>query len=271
MSVDTIRRLSDSEVAQFREDGYLVVREVFSEEEMVRLRSWYDQVADLARRDLPDLYRQAPGPDVHIHVQAPEGVSGGEAVRYLRKVQWPSMLHTGFESIRNDARWPALLEPLIGTSLKQFINQFNFKMPGGEIEFPWHQDVRPTPAFEDQVRNYVQTIIAVDPANEENGCLYVVPGSHLKGDLRAQRYARGEIESLVDVGSSVACEAEAGDVILFTSYTVHGSKPNRTDRPRRSYINGFVRADACTVGKWAFLDGQPVPITSDHDYADIRL
>ena len=264
-------KLSHEDVRHFREQGYAVARGVFGKEEAGDLRGWYDQIADLAKRDLPDAYRNAPGPEVHIHVQAPDDVSGGEAVRYLRKVQWPAMFHSGFERVRNDVRWPALLEPLLGTSLKQFINQINYKMPGGDIEFPWHQDVRPTPAFENQVHNYVQTIIAVDDATPENGCLHIVPGSHRKGDLKAQRYAEGQIESVVNVDEAVPIEAEAGDVILFTSYTVHGSSPNRSQHPRRSYINGFVRAESCTVGKWAFLDGKPVPITSNYDYADIRI
>jgi hypothetical protein len=69
---------------------------------------------------------------------------------------------------------------------------------------------------------------------------------------------------------AVPCLAKAGDVVMFTSYTVHGSKSNQTDQPRRSYTNGFVRAQACDIGKCAFLQGVPVPITSDRDYADIR-
>jgi ectoine hydroxylase-related dioxygenase (phytanoyl-CoA dioxygenase family) len=121
------------------------------------------------------------------------------------------------------------------------------------------------------VNNYVQTIIAVDDAPEESGCLYVVPESHKLGNLGLRRYAKGEVEAHVDVSRAVPCVASSGDVIMFTSYTVHGSRPNETDRPRRSYINGFVRASACDVGKWAFLEGRPVPITSDTDYADIRF
>tara|TARA_B100000700_G_scaffold248566_1_gene278451 strand:+ start:137 stop:442 length:306 start_codon:yes stop_codon:yes gene_type:complete len=70
--------------------------------------------------------------------------------------------------------------------------------------------------------------------------------------------------------ATVALEASPGDVVMFTSYTVHGSKPNTTDQPRRSYINGYVRASACDVGKWAFLDGKAVPVTSDRDYHRIR-
>ena len=111
----------------------------------------------------------------------------------------------------------------------------------------------------------------MDESTEENGCLWIVPESHKMGDLKVKRYESGQVEDQIDVSKAVPCPARAGDVLLFSSYTVHGSHPNHTNHPRRSYINGFVRASACDVGKWAFLDGIPVPITSDLDYADIRL
>jgi ectoine hydroxylase-related dioxygenase (phytanoyl-CoA dioxygenase family) len=266
-----MQTLSQRDIESFREQGYHIARGVFDAEELARLRQGYDYILELAARtDLPEDVLQGKGGEVHVHLQTPESQSGPDMVRYLRKVQWPALIHPAFEEIRNSAKFAALLEPLIGTSLKQYINQINFKMPGGDIAYPWHQDIRPTPAFRDQVNNYVQTVIAVDEAAVENGCLHIVPGSHKQGDLKVQRYAQRQIEDLVDVSTAVPCEATPGDVILFTSYTVHGSTPNTTDRPRRSYINGFVRAASCDVGKWAFLDGKPVPVTSDHDYHSIR-
>lgn len=263
--------LNQKDLESFDELGYHVAREVFDADEIARLREGYDYVVELAARtDLSEDILKGKGREVHIHLQTPEPMLGPEAVQYLRKVQWPSMIHPAFEEIRNSAKFPALLEPLIGTSLKQYINQINFKMPGGEIGFPWHQDIRPTPAFRDQVKNYVQTIIVVDEATVANGCVHIVPGSHKLGNLKVQRYAKGQIEDQVDVSNAVPCEAMPGDVVMFRSYTVHGSTPNTTDKPRRSYINGFVRASACDVGKWAFLEGKPVPITSDVDYHEIR-
>jgi hypothetical protein len=263
--------LKNDEVEAFREQGYFVARTVFDAAEIELLRGGYDYITSLvARGGIDPQYLSGKGREVHIHVQAPEGTPDSESVRYLRKVQWPAMIHPAFETIRNSPKFVELLTPLIGSSLKQFINQINFKILGGEISFPWHQDIRPTPAFREQEKNYVQTIIVVDEATEANGCLYVVPGSHKLGNLKVQRYAEGQIEDHVDVGQAVPCEASPGDVVMFTSYTVHGSKPNTTDKPRRSFINGFVKASACDVGKWAFLDGTPVPVTSDHDYHAIR-
>ena len=267
-----MKTLSRNDVEAFRKRGYHVARGVFGRDEITRLREGYDYILELASRtDLPDEILKGRRNDVHVHLQTPGPMAGPKAVRYLRKVQWPALIHPAFEEIRNSPKFPALLEPLIGMSLKQYINQINFKMPGGKIEFPWHQDVRPTPAFRDQVNNYVQTIVVADEANVANGCLHVVPGSHKLGNLKAKRYAKGGVEALVDVSCAVACEAMPGDVLMFTSYTVHGSSPNVTDRPRRSYINGFVRASSCDVGRWAFLDGRPVPITSDYDYHAIRF
>jgi hypothetical protein len=262
-----LKTLSDEDVHFFRDQGYLVRRAVFTADEIVRLREGYDYITALVERGgIDEQYLTGKGPEVHIHVQAPEGISASQAVRYLRKVQWPSMLHSAFEEIRNSAKFPALLAPLIGTSLKQFINQINFKMPAGEIAFPWHQDIRPTPAFRQQEKNYVQTIVVVDEATVANGGLHIVPESHKLGNLKVARYAAGQIEDHVDVSKAIPLEASPGDVVMFTPYTVHGSTANTTNEPRRSYINGFVRASACDVGKWAFLDGKPVPITSDHDY-----
>ena len=270
--MSTMKTLTHQQIQTFRSDGQLMVREVFDADEILELRTYYNQVLALAARaDLNPVYYQAADCEVHIHLQAPNGVAGPGRIKYLRKVQWPSMFHAGFEKFRLSQKLLAIVEPLLGNTLKQYINQINFKMPGGGIQFPWHQDVRPTPAFRDQVNNYVQTIIAVDDATIENGCLFIVPESHKLGDLKLKRYVRGEVEKHVDVNQAVPCLAQAGDVILFTSYTVHGSMPNRTNCPRRSYINGFVRAESCDVGKWAFLDGRAVPITSDYDYADIRI
>jgi hypothetical protein len=262
-----MKTLSAQDIASFRDQGYHVARGVFNGAELARLRDGFAYILELAARtNLPEDILQGKGGDVHIHLQPPQPMSGPAAVQYLRKVQWPSLIHPAFEEIRTSAKFPALLEPLIGTSLKQYINQINFKMPGGAIAFPWHQDIRPTPAFNDQLSNYVQTVIAVDEATTANGCLHIIPSSHKQGDLKTKRYAEGQIEEQIDVSTAVPCHAAPGDVILFTSYTVHGSTPNTTDRPRRSYINGFVRAPSCTVGKWAFLEGKPVAITSDHDY-----
>jgi ectoine hydroxylase-related dioxygenase (phytanoyl-CoA dioxygenase family) len=51
---------------------------------------------------------------------------------------------------------------------------------------------------------------------------------------------------------------EPGDLALWSPYLVHGSGTNSSDHRRRLYINGYVRAEDCDRGEWAFRDGEPV-------------
>jgi ectoine hydroxylase-related dioxygenase (phytanoyl-CoA dioxygenase family) len=53
---------------------------------------------------------------------------------------------------------------------------------------------------------------------------------------------------------------EPGDFAMWSPYLVHGSGTNSSNHKRRLYINGYVRADDCDRGEWAFRDGRPVPL-----------
>src|SRR5207237_9290285 len=108
----------------------------------------------------------------------------------------------------------------------------------------------------------------IDPHTLGSGCMKLIPGSHLRGDLGmdSSKLVLGTAMSddvLEQVGLS-ADDAldlllEPGDLALWSPYLVHGSGTNRSDHKRRLYINGYVRADDCDRGEWAFRDGHPVP------------
>jgi hypothetical protein len=70
-------------------------------------------------------------------------------------------------------------------------------------------------------------------------------------------------EALAEVGLSSADAVdlvlEPGDLALWSPYLVHGSGRNRSSHKRRFYINGYVRAEDCDRGEWAFRGGGPVP------------
>ena len=103
----------------------------------------------------------------------------------------------------------------------------------------------------------------------ESGGMSFVPRSHRSGDLeldtdddvlgRAMQDAALERVGL-SAADAVQLELEPGDLALWNPYLVHGSGTNRAVDQRRFYINGYVRADDCTRGEWAFRAGQPVPL-----------
>jgi hypothetical protein len=189
----------------------------------------------------------------------------------VRLVQWPSYHQPVLNAVRLDPRMAELLEPLIGCDLKQIINQLHWKPQGSIGDFAWHQDSRfrrPASAYRDLGRAYVQTGLAVDSHEPDSGCMRFVPRSHLRGDLSMGLEGTVLATALLDDAlraagldprEAVDVVLQPGDVALWSPYLVHGSGSNRARHQRRLYINGYVRADACDRGEWAFRDGVPVP------------
>src|SRR5439155_7038663 len=161
----------------------------------------------------------------------------GEAV--VRMVQWPSYHQPVLNRVRLDTRFANLLEPLIGSDLKQIINQVHWKAPGSLADFAWHQDSksrRPASAYRNLATSYVQTGLAIDPHTPEAGSLRFIPASHLRGDLLMGRSKHSLGAAMTDsaleaVGLSasegVDLVLEPGDLALWSPYLVHGSGTNR--------------------------------------------
>lgn len=273
-----LRALTPVECSAYKQDGFVLVRGLFNAEEMASLREGFAELSEIVSggelrahylRDHPPLPGQS-GPSSHaprvfVHV-GKDAEADGDSLKHLRKVNWPAFVHPGFEKVRQSRKWAALLAPLLGEGgLRQFINQVNFKHPGGDVEFPWHQDIR-DPHVVEPLKHYVQTYLLVDEATEENGALAVVPGSQLGG-------ARPKPLGGDWTDGAVLVTGQPGDCLLFSTYTIHGSGPNRSGSQRRSYINGFMASAAakdsyCVPAFGA--EGEPLPLdTHGWDYSDL--
>lgn len=252
----------DELYANYWRDGYAIVRQLFSAPEVAEIAAACDQ-----------LYAEgaAHGRSFrHGNLFYNVAVSA-EREPQVRMAQWPSYHQRVLNRVRLDPRIAQLLEPLLGRDLKQIINQVHWKAPGTIGEFAWHQDSRsrrPAAAYRNLANSYVQTGLAIDPHGPRSGGMRFIRGSHLKGDLGmdCSRKALGTAmtdTALADIGLSaedaVELVLEPGDLALWSPYLVHGSGTNRSDHKRRFYINGYVRAQDCDRGEWAFRDGRAVP------------
>ncbi len=248
-------------IAQYQRDGYAILRGVFSPEEVQGIGDAADQVHSEAVRH----GRSFRHGNLFYNVAAePDGPQ-------VRMVQWPSYHQPVLNAVRLDPRMGKLLEPLIGKDLKQIINQIHWKEPGGRAEFAWHQDCRfrePARAYRNLAASYVQTGLAIDPQTPQSGCMRFIPRSHLRGDLELDtpREVLGvamddSVLSAAGLSADDAVEIvlEPGDLALWSPFTVHGSGVNRSSHRRRFYVNGYVRAEDCDRGEWAFRAGEPVP------------
>lgn len=115
--------------------------------------------------------------------------------------------------------------------------------------------------------------MALERADEANGCLQVAPGSH-KLPLLCEAEADVS-QSFVNVGSQVPDDLETvpvvmepGDVLFFHGNLIHGSLPNTTtDRSRVSLIGHYVTGDATRIGDFYHpvlkMDGTPVDLENN--------
>lgn len=253
----------DADLAHYWREGYAIVRGFFDAAEIAEIGAALDELyAEGAAHGR--CFRHG-----NLFYNVAREQDGSEPL--VRMVQWPSYHQPALNGVRLDTRFAELLEPLIGSDLKQIINQVHWKAPGLLGDFAWHQDSRfrqPASAYRNLATSYVQTGLAIDPHMPESGCMRIIPGSHLRGELEmdCSKKALGtpmSDDTLEAVGLSgedaIDLLLEPGDLALWSPYLVHGSGKNVSEHKRRLYINGYVRASDCDRGEWAFKDGEPVP------------
>jgi ectoine hydroxylase-related dioxygenase (phytanoyl-CoA dioxygenase family) len=264
----TAHRIADeSDPEHYWQQGYAIVRGLFSPDELAEIAEAADQlyaegVAHGRSFRHGNLYYDVP--------------AAGDGEPFVRMVQWPSYHQQVMNRVRLDRRIVRLMDPLIGRDLKQIINQVHWKAPSKLGHFAWHQDSRsrrPASAYRNLADSYVQTGLAIDPHGPRSGGMKFIPGSHLGGDLAmdCSKKALGTAmtgDALAAVGLSevdgIELVLEPGDFAMWSPYLVHGSGTNSSDHKRRLYINGYVRAADCDRGEWAFRDGGPVPLGRRH-------
>ncbi len=139
----------------------------------------------------------------------------------------------------------SVVKQLVGADVALWFNQFVTKNPDadtGRSEFPWHQDNGYVAI--DPPTN-VTVWIALDDVDENNGCVYVLPRSHEKGLLDHRRKSEDNWHLTVPVeGEGVPAVLKAGEAVAFTGLTLHRSKLNHTDRPRRAFFIEYAEAGA---------------------------
>ena len=150
-------------------------------------------------------------------------------------------------------RHPAILdrlEALVGPNILVFHTTVWFKEPHSQKAVPWHQDAT---YFGLSPFEHVTAWVALTPSTEEMGCVQIVPGSQVWGQLRHAdkpnpdlMLSRGQtLAKKVDERDAVNLIMKPGDVSFHHTLAVHRSQPNNTDHPRIgigiSYIPTRVR------------------------------
>ena len=226
-------KLKASEVQTFQREGYLKIPyRIIEEEHLQRLSASYDRVFK------------------------------GEAVRNLSQTESTNeeAIETTVEKVwkvgrmwkRSEEFWhlanfkPVLdiVESLIGGSIQLFEDEALYKPANDGGSIPWHQD---NGYWRCQPADLVSIWIALDDADEENGCMNVIPGSHLSGEFGHSKAETGDgniskilLKTQVDESKVVPIPLSAGHALVHHCLTLHATRPNGSNRDRRAMVINYM-------------------------------
>lgn len=232
--------MSESErglLAQYQQEGYLLARGLFSPAEAAGCLEHFMQLRTSGTYPLD-----------HLGVDTEPGDPILKFPRMTHVQRWDAL---GRQYL-TDARLAGWLTRLAGQAPLLTQGMVYFKPPGSRGQ-ALHQDQFYLKA---QPGTCMAAWVALEAADEENGCLQVVPGSHRLPLLCTQK--ADTTLSFTDVGVPVPPGLEAvpvpmapGDVLFFNGSLIHGSPPNRSATRFRRVITGhYIGAEARQVAKY---------------------
>ena len=216
----TATTLTADDVARFRADGYLLPRtQLFSPDKLDALEAIFNEHLEDKGAKLSD---ELDTP----HFRDP---------RLLEYLLSDEVLD--------------VVEPLVGPGIALWTSHFISKDPFTGRATPWHEDSAYWKGRFDTYDRIVTVWLALGPSNRENGCMRVIPGSHLQGgfhdnyvatDMTVQTF-HAEIPD-VDESLAVDFELRRGEFSLHDGRIVHGAKPNTSAIRRTGYTMRYFPA-----------------------------
>jgi len=227
--------LNQEQIDQFHRDGFLVVRGMYSPEEMEEISRWTDEVASSPEK---------PG-----HYMMYFEASKKDGSRIISRIEDFVSFHEGFAKLITRRRMAQAVSDLFGEPAVLFKDKINFKLPGGD-GFKEHQDVQA--GWDDYAKLHITAMIAIDETNAENGSVEMIPGMHKKGLLGKMWAPLTDEDTAHAAYQPVHCKP--GDAVFFDSYAPHRSLPNKTDKSRRVLYITFNAASEGDHRKQYYAD-----------------
>ena len=233
----------EQEIRAFLEDGYLIVRNLWSSEEIQTLSDTFHEMH--AKGSISGCFQAVP---------IEEAKNSGDILKAYPRMMHPHRVNEVAMQGMLNPKVMAILKSLLGEDAIATQSMFYWKPPGAKGQ-ALHQD-----NFYLQVEpgTCIAAWTAVDDADEENGGLFVVPNSQ-KEAIQCPHLADPEAsftKDEVDVPEGltpVPVTLNRGDVLFFNGNVIHGSYPNASkDRFRRAFICHYAGISVEKISQWYF-------------------
>jgi ectoine hydroxylase len=207
----------------FSNDGYIIKKNLFSEDEINKLKKFIESSSD-KKNDARET-RSSTGK--------------------LSITLWDHPSDDLFGKFSTNERIVKPMEEYLGDEVYHYHSKIIWKKPG-DGGFDWHQDYGYWYHNACLYPDMGSCFIMLDRATKENGCLKVLKGSHKVGrighgvsDTPEQTADMERITELEKRHESVYITAEPGDVLFFHSNLLHSSDENKSSESRRTLIVCF--------------------------------
>lgn len=221
----------------FAENGYFVYANALTMETVETLR------ADAAR-----ICRGDAGPVRGLLPTAGDDSENDILSRYVC-IHFPHKLSPLMLDMLAHPAMVDVLTAVIGPNVKCMQSMLFIKASGKPGQ-AWHQDEYFIPTRD---RSLTGGWIALDDATVENGCLWVIPGSHKHGILWPTHHQKDQRFDCTEEAfnfpyrdeDAVAVEVKAGSIVFFNGYLLHRSLPNvARSGYRRALVNHYMSAES---------------------------
>ena len=252
--------ITPEQVTFYRDNGFLVVENALSPEEVETLHRETVQICRGERGEI----RRWERPDATL--------PDDEVIRQFLCIHFPHKISPVMADFLAQPVIVEVLTRVIGPNVKCMQSMLFIKSAGKPGQ-AWHQDEYFIPTRDMSLN---AAWMALDDATVENGCLWVIPGSHKhrliwpqhKHDDRRFDCTGEAINFPYTDEDAIPVEVKAGSIVFFNGYLLHRSLPNRaTSGYRRALVNHYVSAESLLPWRPP-QEGEHMAIT---DFRDIVM
>ncbi len=262
--------LSQHQLARYAKKGFILLKQLFSPEEVARFLSEVERLAHDPKLEGCDEVIAEPG--------------SGE----VRSVFMVHRLSPVLDQLARDIRLVNIARQILGSQVYIHQSRANRKPGFKGKEFYWHSDFETWHVEDGMPRmRAVSCSILLTDNDEHNGPLMIIPGSHMhyiqcvgvtpdehyKQSLRKQEYGvpdEASLRFLVDRGGIESMKGPAGSVVFFDCNAMHGSNNNITPDPRSNLFFVYNSVENALGAPLHGLTPRPEFIATRSDFSPIE-
>ncbi|MEO9474358.1 MAG: phytanoyl-CoA dioxygenase family protein [Cyclobacteriaceae bacterium] len=230
--------ISDEQIAQFKKDGFVILRDVISQEMILKIQ-------DECERFIKEKDAEMDAKGVEV-----------DEINHKGKRYFIAMKNKSSQPMQEllfGKEMEAITRAILGEDVYLFLEQFVVKAADKGMKFSWHQDSGYVKQEHDP---YLSCWMPLDDVTEDNGTVYLLPYSEAGTDK--------VIEHVLEEGTNdrigyhgdnpgVAAVCKKGDIALFSSTCFHRSGSNNTDKSRRVLLMQYSTAPIMDGDKPLYL------------------